>query len=395
MSYSAAGVWADGYGPGGDVSIYRPSGDLLATGWVSTAATLAGAINEATPDDASYITSPDLSTAGPARMSLPSMAAGAYTLRTRARRTADAGELRVVCLDGADAPVGATEWQALTGTYEQYTLPVTISATATRFQIEVRGDVWSPVELFASGEQGAWYDPSDFSTMFQDTAGTVPVTAVGQSVARINDKSGRGNNATQATTAARPLLEQDAGGLYYLRFDGVDDGMLTANIDFTATDKMTVLAGVRKLSDSLRGSIVEAGSSYGVAGSFGVMAPHGNGATTMGFYLTGTTTTGLLATGIVAPLTSVASCLFDISGSDRASEVFPRVNGSIPSLTVTDAASAGTGNYGNRPIFIGRRGGTTLPFNGRIYSLIVRGAASTTDQITAAETWVNGKTGAY
>jgi len=82
---------------------------------------------------------------------------------------------------------------------------------------------FDPATLFASGEQGGWYDPSDFSTMFQDTAGTVPVTAVGQAVARINDKSGRGNHLTQSVLAARPLLQQDANGNYYLDFDGVDD----------------------------------------------------------------------------------------------------------------------------------------------------------------------------
>ena len=30
-------------------------------------------------------------------------------------------------------------------------------------------------ELFANGEQGVWYDPSDFSTLFQDAAGATPV----------------------------------------------------------------------------------------------------------------------------------------------------------------------------------------------------------------------------
>ena len=52
--------------------------------------------------------------------------------------------------------------------------------------------VWqkfSPASLFAQGEQGAWYDPSDFSTLFQDSAGTVPVTAVGQPVGLMLDKS--------------------------------------------------------------------------------------------------------------------------------------------------------------------------------------------------------------
>lgn len=63
---------------------------------------------------------------------------------------------------------------------------------------------FSPAALFASGEQGAWYDPSDLTTLFQDTAGTTPITTPGQVVARINDKSGQGNHATQATTASRP-----------------------------------------------------------------------------------------------------------------------------------------------------------------------------------------------
>lgn len=60
--------------------------------------------------------------------------------------------------------------------------------------------------LFANGEQGAWYDPSDLSTLFQDSAGTTPVTAVEQPAGKILDKSGRGNHASQPTSAARPVL---------------------------------------------------------------------------------------------------------------------------------------------------------------------------------------------
>lgn len=87
---------------------------------------------------------------------------------------------------------------------------------------------FNPSQLFAQGELGAWYDPSDMSTMFQDTAGTVPVTADGQTVARINDKSGNGNHATQATAAARPLF-RDNGTLRWLQLDGVDDVLSTAS----------------------------------------------------------------------------------------------------------------------------------------------------------------------
>jgi hypothetical protein len=48
---------------------------------------------------------------------------------------------------------------------------------------------FSPADLFSAGEQGAWYDPSDFSTLFTDSAGTTPVTAVEQFVGLMLDKS--------------------------------------------------------------------------------------------------------------------------------------------------------------------------------------------------------------
>lgn len=51
------------------------------------------------------------------------------------------------------------------------------------------GARFSPLSLFAAGEQGAWYDPSDFSVLFQDAAGITTVTAAGQPVGLILDKS--------------------------------------------------------------------------------------------------------------------------------------------------------------------------------------------------------------
>lgn len=65
---------------------------------------------------------------------------------------------------------------------------------------------WTPATWFLASEQGIWLDPSDMATMFQDSAGTTPVTAVEQPVGLILDKSGRGNHATQATTAQKPVL---------------------------------------------------------------------------------------------------------------------------------------------------------------------------------------------
>jgi hypothetical protein len=63
---------------------------------------------------------------------------------------------------------------------------------------------YNTLSLFSNGKQGVWYDPSDLSTLFQDSAGTTPVTTAGQPVGKMLDKSGRGNHATQATSAKRP-----------------------------------------------------------------------------------------------------------------------------------------------------------------------------------------------
>lgn len=51
-----------------------------------------------------------------------------------------------------------------------------------------RGE-YSPIALFKSGEQGVWYDPSDLTTLYQDAAGTTPVTSPGDPVGLMLDKS--------------------------------------------------------------------------------------------------------------------------------------------------------------------------------------------------------------
>ncbi len=65
---------------------------------------------------------------------------------------------------------------------------------------------FSPASFFANGEQGWWYDPSNFATLFQDSAGTTPVTAVEQPVGLQLDLSGRGNHRFQSTSANRPVV---------------------------------------------------------------------------------------------------------------------------------------------------------------------------------------------
>lgn len=103
------------------------------------------------------------------------------------------------------------------------------------------GANFDPLDLFAGGKQGVWYDPSDMSTLFQDVAGTVPVTKDGDPVALMRDKSGNGNHAVQTVSTARPVYKTD-GILHWLNFDGVDDELL---ISVTLNNNNSISASLR------------------------------------------------------------------------------------------------------------------------------------------------------
>lgn len=438
-------------------------------------------------------------------------------------------------------------------------------------ELATRGGRFSPASLFTGGVQGAWYDPSDYSTLFQDSSGTTPVTAVEQPVGLMRDKSGNNNHASQATATSRPVLRarynlltyseqfdnaawtktnatvtanattapdgtstadflvetaatgshqivsnvnpisgvtyvssfyakangrnwvafytssasggagrfayfdlvngavgtvqspltasiqsvgngwyrcsvtfttnssnelsaiiiasangvvsyagditkgvfiwgaqavptavfpsntyqriaaatdyDTAGFLPYLAFDGSDDSLLTGNINFTTTDKVTVWAGVTKLGDATTAALFELGDTSVSSASFSMLAPLITTPSSYSFGSYGSTSL-LRATagGYPAPVTSVLAGQADISGD----LVTLRVNGAELARNISDQ---GTGNYGNYPLFIGRRNNASLPFNGRLYSLIVAGKTVSASELASTEAYVAAKTG--
>ena len=251
--------------------------------------------------------------------------------------------------------------------------------------IGVRHGSFSPQALFAIGQQGAWYDPSDLSTLFQDAAGTIPVTGTGQPVGLMLDKSGRGNHASQATAASRPIF-RDVGGLRYLECDGVDDGMVTGNIDFTGTDKMFVCAGLRTLS-TVTAAVVELSVGVGPYNGTFLLAAHVDDGNNFRFRAKGTLQRDATSTPTYRPPVSVVAVgQANIPGDTTAM----RLNGTPNGETEGDL---GTGNFGNYPLYLFRRGGATLPFNGIFYGAIIAGAAYSASQIASAERYLAGKSG--
>jgi hypothetical protein len=199
-----------------------------------------------------------------------------------------------------------------------------------------------------------------------------------------------GSTATayQKVVSQYEVTEAGVQSEQYLQFDGVDDGMVTNTIT-PAIDKVQVFAGLRMLSSSVNSILAEfSTSSASNIGSFNLQAPLNTN--NYRFASRGTLTGSTPSTGniFVAPVSSVISGTSDISGDLSVL----RVNGAEASRVTVDQ---GTGNYLAYPLYIGRRAGTSVPFNGRLYSLIVRFGANLTDgQITSTEAWVNGKTGA-
>lgn len=94
--------------------------------------------------------------------------------------------------------------------------------------------LWSILLLFLGDKQGCWFDPSDLSTLFQDIAGTVPVTADGDPVALVLDKSGNGNHSYQSVSGNR-LVYRASGGLHWLSFNGVNQFLETEEVPLTGT----------------------------------------------------------------------------------------------------------------------------------------------------------------
>lgn len=248
--------------------------------------------------------------------------------------------------------------------------------------------------LFAAGEKGVWFDASDLSTMFQDSAGTVPVTAAGQFVGKWLDKSGNGKHAVaSANDTTRPKYQIDDEGNPNVTFTrAATTQLVTPSIDFTGTAQMTVCAGVHVLESGSAGVALELGTSVAsVNGSFSIGAPSSTADHSIN--LRGTSTVNARVANVVDG-DDIITGLFDLSQATRVLQVIPRLNYiQIPDAQITwTGTTAGGGNFSNLPLYIGSEGASkTLPFGGKIYQIIVRGVLSTATQVYQIEAFTDSK----
>lgn len=129
--------------------------------------------------------------------------------------------------------------------------PVAEGAVTSFLPTDISGLLW-------------WWDFSDANSLFQDDAGTIPVTTDGDPIGKVNDKSGNGKHLTQSTPTKKPTFKTNiVNGKSIARGDGGDvlAGTLSTNYDaktifVVMTPGNTVKAYVLTLQNAGYSSII-------------------------------------------------------------------------------------------------------------------------------------------
>ena len=211
--------------------------------------------------------------------------------------------------------------------------------------------------LFSASTGGALYDVSDLSSLFQDAACTVPVTAAGQPVGCMVDLSGKGNHAIQSTAGYRPLYQTD-GISHWLAFDGVDD-RLTTSIAPSSSAYLTAAVGVQKTSTA-RATVLDGGGAPRVS----IEVPSFSGEDFQGFLWTDLSNNVSVRTQ--APLVDTATLIVQCDMS--LGHIQMNVNDDPPKAATASSASGLPFPSGYT---IGARSSGALFFGGRLYAMVL------------------------
>jgi hypothetical protein len=206
-----------------------------------------------------------------------------------------------------------------------------------------------------------WFDPSDLSTMFQDTAGTTPVTTDGHQCQRIDDKSGNGRNGTQA---GGPNYNT-SGGLHWLTFVAAS----TDRLEFTNLAVQSEMTEISAWERAATGTLQVA---------LGPTSPHG-----AAWYTDNKFYEALGGTESTATAADTATGTFVLTSRRDASNAIIRKS---KVQVGTRTAAAVSGNFTRYGAFAASYS------SGKNYGLVVVGAC-TEAQMASLETTMGTKAG--
>lgn len=219
---------------------------------------------------------------------------------------------------------------------------------------------------------GSWYNVANTASLFQDDAGTIPVTADGQTVGRISDLSGNNRHLVQATALNAPVY-RTAGGKHWLDFSGTQFMRVAGTNVLGTYSALTAVAAITR-ADGLGARRIIDNNIDPVNVGFNSWALNVNPANNAGLFNALIGTAGVLnnvrtTTSFLQDAPVVLSWLLDRE-MPQASEHLLRLNGVEQSKT-TAASNDSTGNFNDAGLSLGADvlGGNA--FNGRLYQLFL------------------------
>lgn len=362
----------DGSTPTTSSSVYSSAITVSATATVKAIAAKSG-LSNSTVGSAAY-------TISLSQVATPtfSPAAGSY---------ASTQSVTIACATSGATIYYTTDSSTPTTSSSAYSGAISVSATATVKALAVKSGMAdsavgsaaytiSTAFTPASLSPAMWFDASDLSTLFQDTGGTTAVTADGQAVARINDKSGNARHGTQSLSGNKPLYKTD-GTLRWLSFDG-DDEIPIASLYTTPTSGEWAVAYASRRADS--------------GGNNGVITGQSDSS---GTYWVGDNLLGRGHPVLRASVSSDPTISGGFSSSTALADHTVIVNVTGGTLTFYQDGVAGssfTGFTDFKSCGLGF-GISGFRFAGRIYELIVVPRALTSGEIASLTTWLKAKAG--
>jgi len=246
--------------------------------------------------------------------------------------------------------------------------------------------------IWLDGILGGWWDPSDFSTMFQDSAGTIPVTAVGDFVGLIKDKSGRGRDLFNTTTAQRPTLQRDANGYYFLQFDGIDDNLYSTSGLWAGAQMMAAIAF--KNLGSASGALFElTPDPDNINGSFNMYIASSGTAITANIRGSALPQNdGIFTIGPIGTLFTLTA-MWDLTKTTNAEQKIVRVNGQFIPNPAPLKVTGNPGTFANAVLYLGRRGKPADPVNVAFYGGAIVGKSVTATESLVVEQFIGQKAG--
>lgn len=215
--------------------------------------------------------------------------------------------------------------------------------------------------FFSPADEGYLLDFTRQDTLFQDVAGTTPVTASGHNMGSVRDLFKSRLLATPALAITSLPKYDETSGWKSASF-AVDDYFEISTLDLSAYNNVVVCGFLRKNSDAAVGTVIEhTAIAATTAGGFAVSAPGVGGTASIRLQNHGASALSSFVYTNASIAAGQTFFFMSVRDTNTRNQLW------IENTMVAEStAEQGGGNYASAIHTIGLRNGATVPFNGMI-----------------------------